>query len=696
VDRTIPQVGQLPVIETFSLIPQRNAMIGIGALAQAVIGEQSANPAVAIDGFVLSPAAPPSLVINVGPGSIYAQGVVDQNSYGVLPPDVTDIITQQGISLGTTSLTFTPPGTVGFSTNYVIQIGLSVQDIDPLVNPFYNASNPPSNWSGPNNSFTTQNTVRQCAAIIQAKAGIPASSGTQITPAPDPGFFGVYSVTVVNGATALTSGNWSTLSTAPFIPAPLMAIPQAVQSNKWTFAEDTGTANALVVALTPAPLAIVDGMEITVEKGVSANTGPSTLVVNGSAPIAIHNISGNALAGNEMPPGAELRFIFDGVFWQLQNVTAASFGGPLFDGDATGVNNYTISNLTPSIGALFNRMLLKASFATPNNAAATLNVGFGVNPIVYESKAPLTGGEITDQHLLTYSTALSSWEILTPTKPSGAPQQLSAPQTYYIGGGSASDANNGLTLATAFATFAHCINVIAGFNLNNYSITVIVANGTYNIASSIILPAVSGSGSVNFIGNVATPSLCTINSSLGSCLLSIASTNFNFSGFKFTCSASNPAFADPGGAVYVDGTGVKIGLGAVEFGACQGAHLIAVQGAQILFGPNPIIISGGLIANAFASGNFVKTVSGGNVTFGPVTTPSLTITVPVSIPIFIFCDTQSLVFGSFSSITGASNVTGQKYFIGPLSLINTGGFPTTYFPGTIAGAKSADGSGVYA
>ena len=176
-DRTIPQVGQLPVIETFSLTPQRYAMIGVGALAQAVIGQENASPTVALDGFVLSPTSPASDVIIVGPGSIYQVGVVDANAYGVLPADNTDTITQQGISIAPTQLTLTPPSTVGFSVNYLVQVGLSVQDTDPVVNPFYNAANPASNWEGPNNTGVTQNTNRKCLALIQAKAGVAATSG---------------------------------------------------------------------------------------------------------------------------------------------------------------------------------------------------------------------------------------------------------------------------------------------------------------------------------------------------------------------------------------------------------------------------------------------------------------------------------------------------------------------------------------
>ena len=416
-DRRTVFTGALPQ-DIDILQPQKNAMIGLGALAQAVIGPQAATPAIAIDGLACTATVPsPSLVLNISPGSVYAQGVVDQSAFGSLPADLTDNTILQGISLSTIPLTFVPPSTAGFATNYLIQVGLSVQDTTPVVLPYYNAANPTVPWLGPNNSGVAQNTVRACVAVITAKPGVAASAGTQVTPAADPGYYGLYSVTVAQGATSLTSSNFSPIANAPFIPTTLMALPNNIQSNKWTFAADTGTANALVVTLNPAPLAIVQGMEIVVYKGASANTTAASINVNGAGAVSIHNTSGAALTGGEMPGHSMLTFVFDGTYWQLETAITQNFGGPLFDGDATGTNTYTVSNLTPTAASLTNRMLIKISFANANTSSCTLNIGFGANPIVFSNGVALSGGEITGDHLLSYHLSSASWELLTPTIP---------------------------------------------------------------------------------------------------------------------------------------------------------------------------------------------------------------------------------------------------------------------------------------
>lgn len=428
VDRRFVYTGQIP-LDTDILWPQRNMEVAIGALAQAVVGQQGIVPAFAADGFPITQTQPTAtLVMNIGAGSVYAQGVVDQTNYGSIPADVTHVTTLQGIVQDTTPLTFTPPGVGGQATNYLVQVAISNLDGTPIVLNYVNASNPLSltPWSGPNNSGTAQNTVRQCTVAISAKAGVPAAAGSQVTPAPDPGFFGLWVVTVANGATQLTASQVALYASNPFIPATLCGMPAAFQSNKWTYADDTGTANAVVVSLSPAPLSIGKGMSITIKKIASQNTGPATVNVNGGGAVAIRTISGTALVGGEMPPSAMLGLRFDGTFWQLATVSTAGAGGPLFDGDATGTNTYTISNLAPPAGALVNRMMIKATFANDNTGASTLNIGFGSNPIVYANGNPLTGGEITDEHLLTYSTALASWELLTPTIAPPAVQPITA------------------------------------------------------------------------------------------------------------------------------------------------------------------------------------------------------------------------------------------------------------------------------
>jgi hypothetical protein len=113
------------------------------------------------------------------------------------------------------------PTTSGQSINYLVEVAYQDVDSSPVVLPYYNASNPSQAYSGPANSGVAQNTSRKGAAIIQVKAGASAATGSQVTPAPDAGYVGLYVVTVAFGQTTITSGNIAALATAPFINATL-------------------------------------------------------------------------------------------------------------------------------------------------------------------------------------------------------------------------------------------------------------------------------------------------------------------------------------------------------------------------------------------------------------------------------------------------------------------------------------------
>jgi hypothetical protein len=87
--------------------------------------------------------------------------------------------------------------------------------------PYYNSANPAMPFSGLGNNGLTQNTVRKGVAVVTVKAGAAAATGSQVTPAPDAGYIGLYAVTVAFGQTTITAGNISTVATAPLINSTL-------------------------------------------------------------------------------------------------------------------------------------------------------------------------------------------------------------------------------------------------------------------------------------------------------------------------------------------------------------------------------------------------------------------------------------------------------------------------------------------
>ncbi len=236
-DRQFVYVGAIP-LETDLLSTNKNSMIGLAKLASAILGNSTT-----ITGFAVTPTGPASLLVNVAAGETYSLQNIDATAYSSLAADTAHQILKQGISLDQTVLTCAAPTTAGQSINYLIQIAYQESDALPVVLPYYNASNPAQAYAGPNNSGATNNTVRKGVAIITAKAGISAVTGSQTTPSADSGNVGAYVVVVAFGQTQITAPNISLYASAPFInstlhglspvfgASPLMPTPTANDSS---------------------------------------------------------------------------------------------------------------------------------------------------------------------------------------------------------------------------------------------------------------------------------------------------------------------------------------------------------------------------------------------------------------------------------------------------------------------------------
>jgi hypothetical protein len=210
-NRNIVYPGAIP-FDTDILSVNRNTMIALGYLAQAVFGT-----ATVADGLGCIPTSPPSLTINIKPGSLTMLSVVDATAYGSLPVDAADPLVKMGIILEPTAFTLAAPTTPGQSVNYLIEATLQEVDADPVVLPYYNASAPNQPFSGPANSGTAQNTLRSQNVQLQLKVGAPSNTGTQTTPVVDSGWVGLYVVTVSFAQTIIDTSSIVTIPSAPFL-----------------------------------------------------------------------------------------------------------------------------------------------------------------------------------------------------------------------------------------------------------------------------------------------------------------------------------------------------------------------------------------------------------------------------------------------------------------------------------------------
>ncbi|RFB80032.1 hypothetical protein [Methylovirgula sp. 4M-Z18] len=332
-DRTIVYPSEQPT-DTLWLNAERNKMIALGWLAQGVLGTGTV-----VDGLACTPTTPASLAVQIGPGAIYAQVPVDSVSYGSLGIDTVDQIVKQGVSLPVTALTLTPPSTAGQAINYLIEAELVEQDTGNIVLSYFNSANPAMAFTGPGGSGTAQPTLRQCGINFVAKAGVAATAGSQVTPAPDAGYVGLWVVTVANGASALTSAQIGSFAGAPFIAVKLPQMPAWVQGGTYGFAIDTGAQNAMVVALNPAPATIGAGFEMRVRKIGTASNGPMTIAVNGAPQVALVAADGSAMSTTQVMPANYLAHIaFDGTSWRFMNGITASAVGSLSASSGEGIN----------------------------------------------------------------------------------------------------------------------------------------------------------------------------------------------------------------------------------------------------------------------------------------------------------------------------------------------------------------------
>ena len=299
------------------LFAQRASMIGLGQLAQAMLGSRTL-----VFGLGVTPTTPASLSVDVAAGQIYSVQPVDATAYGVLAADTTDQIVKQGIALQAQTLALTAPSTAGYSINYLIEATYEDQDTNPAVLPYFNSANPSQPLSGQNNSGAAQATQRQGVLVLTLKAGAAAPTGSQTTPAPDSGYVGVAVVTVANGQTQITGANITQL-----VGGALFAnLLQAMQGATAITAPDTGTVNALAITLSPAPAALTPGMMVAVDNILASNTGASTLNVNGLGALPIQSAGGVALQGGELAAsyGALLRLNHASTAWTLLQTTGGA------------------------------------------------------------------------------------------------------------------------------------------------------------------------------------------------------------------------------------------------------------------------------------------------------------------------------------------------------------------------------------
>ncbi|MGF7131897.1 hypothetical protein P3T40_003380 [Paraburkholderia sp. EB58] len=295
-DRVTVQFGANP-LDTDILNSNRYPMIGLGMALQALLG---AGPNV--DGLPCAPGT--GLAVNIGQGSIYVSAPIDETDYGSLPADTTDMIVQQGITFGETSLSVPAPTTAGQSIAYLVEAQFQQVDSDPVQLLYYNST--PGQQLQPILGTAT-NTKRGGVCALQVKAGTPATTGTQVTPTVDAGWTALYVVTVAYGATSIVSGNIALAAGAPFVQAKLGNLIQVCSGNP----NGVLAGSAGVVGLS-APSLAWDAAENTI--WVCSTTGTASAAVwvrNSLMQVYAGNPNGNVAGSAGTPAGPSPAMVWD-------------------------------------------------------------------------------------------------------------------------------------------------------------------------------------------------------------------------------------------------------------------------------------------------------------------------------------------------------------------------------------------------
>jgi hypothetical protein len=167
----------------------------------------------------------------------------------------------------------------------------------------------------------------------------------------------------------------------------LAAIKKLGQAASGNYAADSGTANALVVTLSPAPasLASLVGVPIRIKKSAATNTAAVTLAVNGLAATAIVSSNGIALSAGTLPASGIFTVIFDGTWFQLVSANR-NWQGAIASGVTTALPDNTWTTIplgAPSIdtdgfwsGGTPSRLTVPAGISSVR-CLGTVSVGTG-------------------------------------------------------------------------------------------------------------------------------------------------------------------------------------------------------------------------------------------------------------------------------------------------------------------------------
>jgi hypothetical protein len=206
-----------------------------------------------------------------------------------------------------------------------------------------------------------------------------------------------------------------------------------------------------------------------------------------------------------------------------------------------------------------------------------------------------------------------------------------------------------------------------------------VADGTY---APVGLSPTNGSGTVNFIGNIASPANCAVAATNQyQCAFIQFGGAYTYNGFRVSTGSNGlDGFALNGGTATLDN---------FRFGPCGRAHISSAWAGRLTLNNSTFTIETGANAAFHLLGSLVGTIG---IPTSPPAPPALVIQGAVTFATsFVDADTGATVQVTYSSITGAASVTGPRYSAETNGVVASGGGGASYYPGSSAGSTTSGG-----
>lgn len=366
----------------------------------------------------------------------------------------------------------------------------------------------------------------------------------------------------------------------------LRAISHLIQRGQMSQAIDTGTADALVAALSPTPAEYKNGMVFWIKKGASANaTTTPTLNLGGLGAKTITKRDGKAVVKGDLSAGTWFAFTYDLASDTVRVLTTVAsdfrvivpFGDPTLYVRTDGNDNNDGSANDAAHAFATIKAAINYSSQVWSLGGKKLNIQLG-NPGTYTGFVSVANP---------VSNVIITGDVNNPGSYVIAPPGTgSNSQIVYCGGASLVLA--GVTVTTARADL--------NFILASYGGTIALNKVVITAGATTPYYALSGvaGGSINIGGPV------TINGNFGAAMFGLGGTVTTQVGSVVTINGSTFSIA----TLYANGSGGNVSILGTWSGSATGVRAYAVMNGTV--SQNPGSTTPGTSAPTYASGGQIS------------------------------------------------------------------------------------------